>query len=389
LRRLGLAAAEQAYSAVARDMNRTAVGITAAGASAQPGGPSRNFGSGFFIDRGVVLTNHHVVQQAGALWVTVYAPARADYQAVLAVHDQSADPALLRVAGRVKPETDIVASSAKAAAATTSRVTSKMVKCMKPSFISTPPACESTDQRVAERTPDELLMVVAAHYSVAEELLRSNRDALEMIEMLHHLCTPKPVDVVEAQPEPVAEPAPAPVVAEAILVNSEPDRVMETLTELLTEPSAVAAKPGVIEPAFEPPSEPARPVEVVSESRPPVYTGPEYLQPIYVQSDYAPPVESVDPEAAQAESAQDESSEGATPGPRDRRGDARNCRFPVIRNLFLHGRLADPEIGHHGDDQNKHRQSPNPGEKKGVAQPGGAFHGEAPARICVQKRSFP
>ena len=94
-----LAGTEQAYNAVARDMNRIAVSITAAAVNAQPGGPTRNFGSGFFVDRGVVMTNYHVVEQAGALWVTVYSPAKADYSATLLVHDRDSDLALLRVDG--------------------------------------------------------------------------------------------------------------------------------------------------------------------------------------------------------------------------------------------------------------------------------------------------
>ena len=93
------AAAERAYNAVARDVDRIAVSITAQAANPQPGAPTRNFGSGFFVGRGVVLTNYHVVQQSSAVWVTVYAPNKADYPAVLVTHDSEADLAVLRVSG--------------------------------------------------------------------------------------------------------------------------------------------------------------------------------------------------------------------------------------------------------------------------------------------------
>jgi len=93
------AAAEQAYNAAARDVDHIAVSITAESASPQPGAPTRNFGSGFFVGRGVVLTDYHVVQQSNAVWVTVYSPTKADYPAVLVAHDQEADLAVLRVPG--------------------------------------------------------------------------------------------------------------------------------------------------------------------------------------------------------------------------------------------------------------------------------------------------
>jgi len=93
------AAAEQAYNAAARDVDRVAVSITAESASPQPSAPTRSFGSGFFVGRGVVLTNYHVVQQSSAVWVTAYSPTKADYPAVLVAHDQEADLAVLRVPG--------------------------------------------------------------------------------------------------------------------------------------------------------------------------------------------------------------------------------------------------------------------------------------------------
>ena len=208
-----------------------------------------------------------------------------------------------RAAGRVKQETDIVASSARAAAATTSRVTAKMVNRIKPNFIVTSAAPENN-------TSDDLLKVVATHYAIDEDLLRSNREAFDAIELLHQACAQvrsRQVIEMEAQPSEVSAPAPTAIVVEATLVSSETRPAYEPVTERLTEPSIVAAEPVMApaEPVFEPAA--ARPAEAVSESQPPIYTGPEYLQPIYVQSDYAP-TESVDPESAHDESAQGESA---------------------------------------------------------------------------------
>jgi hypothetical protein len=88
-----------------------------------------------------------------------------------------------RAAGRVKKETDIVVDSAKAAAVTTGRVTSKMVRRMKPRFT------RSTPERSDPGTSDSLLKTVALHYSVAETVLRANQDALDTIELLHRICS--------------------------------------------------------------------------------------------------------------------------------------------------------------------------------------------------------
>ena len=112
-----------------------------------------------------------------------------------------------RAAGRLRKETDIVTSSAKSAAATTGRVTAKMVSRMKPRLVSSTPAPEKT----GGGTAFDLLAAVAAHYALDLSVLRSNTEAVETIERLHQLCAPS-----EKQPVEAADAAPAaPQVAEA------------------------------------------------------------------------------------------------------------------------------------------------------------------------------
>jgi hypothetical protein len=112
-----------------------------------------------------------------------------------------------RAAGRLRKETDIVTSSAKSAAATTGRVTAKMVSRMKPRLVSSTPAPEKT----GGGTAFDLLAAVAAHYALDLSVLRSNTEAVETIERLHRLCAPS-----EEQPVEAADAAPAaPPVAEA------------------------------------------------------------------------------------------------------------------------------------------------------------------------------
>ena len=89
-----------------------------------------------------------------------------------------------RAAGRLRKETDIVTSSAKSAAATTGRVTAKMVSRMKPRLGSPTPAPEKT----GDGTAFDLLAAVAAHYALDLSVLRSNTEAVETIERLHRLC---------------------------------------------------------------------------------------------------------------------------------------------------------------------------------------------------------
>jgi hypothetical protein len=181
-----------------------------------------------------------------------------------------------------------------------------MVKRMKPGFITAKPA-------PGNRTSDDLLKVVANHYSIDEALLRSNREAFDANELLHQACLQvcaRQVIEMEVQPlvESVAVSAPAPVaiVVDATLVSSDTRPVFEPVTEQLTEPSLTEPSIAATEPALaEPPA--ARRDEVISEPEQPVYTGPDYLQPIYVQSDYAP-AESVDPESAHDESAESDSA---------------------------------------------------------------------------------
>jgi len=121
-----------------------------------------------------------------------------------------------RAAGRLRKETDIVASSAKSAAATTGRVTAKMVSRIKPNFGSTP-----APEKTGGGTAFDLLAAVAAHYALDLSALRSNTEAVETIERLHHLCAPREPPAAEAAPPasseaPAAEAAPAaPPVAEA------------------------------------------------------------------------------------------------------------------------------------------------------------------------------
>jgi hypothetical protein len=105
-----------------------------------------------------------------------------------------------RAAGRLRKETDIVTSSAKSAAATTGRVTAKMVSRMKPRLVSSTPAPEKT----GGGTAFDLLAAVAAHYDLDLSALRSNTEAVETIERLHRLCAPS-----EEQPAEAADAAPA------------------------------------------------------------------------------------------------------------------------------------------------------------------------------------
>ena len=113
--------------------------------------------------------------------------------------------ALGRTAGRVKKETSIVTSSARSAAATTGRVTVKMVNLMKPRLGSTTPAPE----KVGGGTAFDLLAAVAAHYALDLSALRSNTEAVETIERLHRLCAPSEPQAAEGE---AAAPAAAPVV---------------------------------------------------------------------------------------------------------------------------------------------------------------------------------
>jgi hypothetical protein len=111
-----------------------------------------------------------------------------------------------RAAGRLRKETNIVTSSAKSAAATTGRVTAKMVSRMKPRLVSSTPAPEKT----GGGTAFDLLATVAAHYALDLSALRSNTEAVETIERLHQLCAPsekQPVEAADAAPAaaPVAE----------------------------------------------------------------------------------------------------------------------------------------------------------------------------------------
>ena len=109
-----------------------------------------------------------------------------------------------RAAGRLRKETDIVTSSAKSAAATTGRVTAKMVSRMKPRLGSPTPAPE----KGSGGTAFDLLAAVAAHYSLDLSALRSNTEAVETIERLHQLCAPSEKQPVEAADAASAE-APA------------------------------------------------------------------------------------------------------------------------------------------------------------------------------------
>ena len=138
-----------------------------------------------------------------------------------------------RAAGRLRKETDIVASSAKSAAATTGRVTAKMVSRIKPNFGSTP-APEKKDGGTAF----DLLAAVAAHYALDLSALRSNTEAVETIERLHQLCAPREPPAAEAaDAAPTATP-----VAEAWA--PEPSEKPENV-EAPSRPIKVAVKPTV------------------------------------------------------------------------------------------------------------------------------------------------
>ncbi len=69
-----------------------------------PAGPRLAAGSGVIVDaeRGIVLTNHHVVANAGAIQVTL--PDRRSFEAELVGSDQPTDMAVLRISGSNLPE---------------------------------------------------------------------------------------------------------------------------------------------------------------------------------------------------------------------------------------------------------------------------------------------
>jgi len=150
-----------------------------------------------------------------------------------------------RAAGRLRKETDIVASSAKSAAATTGRVTAKMVSRIKPNFGSTP-----APEKKGGGTAFDLLAAVAAHYALDLSAIRSNTEAVETIERLHQLCAPREPPAAEAAPTASSE-APA---AEAAPTASTATPVAEAWTP---------------EPADEKIEAPSRPVRVAIKSSAP------------------------------------------------------------------------------------------------------------------------
>jgi hypothetical protein len=138
--------------------------------------------------------------------------------------------ALGRTAGRLRTESDIVASSAKSAAATTSRITVKMMQRMKGAIRSDGGAAQKADGGTSEG----LLKVVAKHYGVEETALRSVPDTREMIEFLHLRCVrllepvaaPEKVAEVQAVVEP-AKPAAKPAAKAASKTAAAPAKAPE------------------------------------------------------------------------------------------------------------------------------------------------------------------
>jgi hypothetical protein len=137
-----------------------------------------------------------------------------------------------RAAGRLRKETDIVKSSAKSAAATTGRVTVKMVKLIKPRLGSATPAPEKT----GGGTAFDLLAAVAAHYDLDLSALRSNTEAVETIERLHRLCAPSEIPAAEA-----ADAAPA---ATPVAESSTPADNQENI-EAPSSPVEADVKPAI------------------------------------------------------------------------------------------------------------------------------------------------
>ncbi|MFC1462009.1 trypsin-like peptidase domain-containing protein [Verrucomicrobiota bacterium] len=88
-------ALEQTFNAIARSMNRVAVGI--AGRRVQNGIPCQVVGSGVIIAPQHVLSNLHVVDNAQSLTVTVYDPQKAGYPARVLWRDQANDLAILEI----------------------------------------------------------------------------------------------------------------------------------------------------------------------------------------------------------------------------------------------------------------------------------------------------
>jgi S1-C subfamily serine protease len=84
------AAIESSYNTIAKALDAVTVSVTAQSAR-------QNKGSGFYVDQGYVLTNFHVVQQAGSITVTTYGPTPHDAPALVAAQDPDNDMALLRV----------------------------------------------------------------------------------------------------------------------------------------------------------------------------------------------------------------------------------------------------------------------------------------------------
>lgn len=118
--------------------------------------------------------------------------------------------ALGQGAGRLRHETDIVAGSAKRAAATTGRVTIKILQQMKAKAPQASRA-DATPAQEGTGTAEPLFGVVAKLYSLDEGRLAANDDARELVELLHLQCLRMQAEKAEqSSPSGIADPGPTP-----------------------------------------------------------------------------------------------------------------------------------------------------------------------------------